>query len=907
MKNNLFIAMVMVSISLFSQNKNFWKKITLSKKAIKKSVIDKNLPTNNIFSLDINALRETLKKAPSRGVKGRSSHLVLSFPDEKGKLEDYRIFEASVLHPELAAKYPEAKSYAGVNIADSGDRIRFSVSPTGMQSMRLGVDKTTVFIEPYSEQEQTYAVFDRADRPRSIGGLNCTTDPSTQTKNKKTGNVNRNANDNVLRTYRIAISATGEYTNYHGSKREALWSINNTMTRVNAIYETDFNVTMIVVPGTERVIYTDASDDPYSTGRLNGQLQATLTSIIGESNYDIGHLFHKARKNGNAGCIGCVCVDGQKGSAFSSHQKPEGEEFDVDFVAHEIGHQFGGNHTWTFGGNERTNVQMEPGSGSTIIGYAGITGDTDVQKNSDPYFHAATIEQITNYVKSTSCQTEKNTGNSVPRVEAGPNYTIPKGTPFVLTGNASDANSRDILSYCWEQFDEDNAATIRPNKNSRTGVAFRSFPPTRKAFRYFPDLEQVNRGAIAGVWESLSYVSREYKFRLTVRDNREGGGANNSDDMRVTVNASAGPFKITSQNTKATYTSGSEQIVTWNVAGTTNNGINAKSVDILLSNDNGRTYEHTLAKNVPNDGSHSVVIPVIAIGRLNKIMVKGSNHIFFDVSNESFDVVEGDDTGKPKGGCASLDFNEYEINSFSNQDKDGDFFLQSNGSSISLRNNTWKYINYPYTITPNTVIEFEFSSTSEGEVHGIGFEDDDRLTPNKYFKVFGNQNYGVTNFNNYVRGTKTFLIPVGDSYTGKINKIVFINDNDKGLGNNSTFSNVKVYEKSCQESKLKAIVTFGNRVDILGDENEESTSLIEIAPSPVKKGGYITVLSRTNQDLTNTPYKIFDLSGRFITKGILNEKVSKNNRIYLKNIGGGAYLIHFKNDFIDTSKRFIIE
>ncbi|WP_440880266.1 reprolysin-like metallopeptidase [Tenacibaculum sp. C7A-26P2] len=909
MKNNLVIVMLlMASLSSVSQNNNFWNKVVPSKKIKSRNIIDKKLPINNIFSLDIESLRKALTKAPLRRITSKSSDLIISFPDAKGVFENYRIFEASVLHPELAAKYPNIKSYAGINVEDSGDRIRFSISPKGLQSMRLGVDKATVFIERYSQKEHIYSVFTKSDKPKSFTGFNCTTEPKINKKSTKTVDLKRNANDGILRVYRIAISTTGEYTKYHGGTKEgALAAINATMTRVNGIFETEFNVTMEIIANTDAVIYTDMNNDPYSAD-LNTETQITLTGVIGESNYDIGHLFHMAYQNGQA-YVASVCVDGKKGGSYSCHQIPEGDVFDVDYVAHEIGHQFGGTHTFTFDEEYPSNVQMEPGSGSTIMGYAGITLDTDIQSHSDSYFHAASIEQITNYIKSTSCQTDINTGNSAPEVSAGVNYIIPKGTPFVLTGMASDANASDVLSYCWEQIDENGAAHTFPDASKTSGVAFRSYAPTRKPYRYFPHMDIIKKGETQSTWEVIPNVNRELNFRLTVRDNRIGGGANNSDDMKITVNADAGPFKVTSPNTELSYPAGSEQVIRWSVAGTTSNGINAKSVDILLSTDGGETYPIVLANGVLNDGSCKVLIPNL-LGAKNRVMVKGSDHVFFDISNRNFSIIES--TAKPKGNCISLDFNEHEINSFSNQDKIGNFSLTPEGNAITLKDNTWKYINYPYTITPNTVIEFEFDSTSEGEIHGIGFENDNGLTPNKYFKIFGRQNFGVTNFNNFAQGTKTYAIPVGDSYTGKVDKIVFINDNDEGSGNNSTFSNIKIYEKSCLESKFKGNIIFGSRIDILGDEYEEGLTFLNIAPNPIKKGSSLKILSTTNKDLSNFSFIVNDMLGRILIEGILDKgrvtNLEKDKaEVNIEKLNSGVYIIRLENGNLNVVKRFIVE
>ena len=638
MIKKLFLLLIFSSISLsFAQSKKLWEKQTaVSKQSVKTNKL--KLPNSEVFSLDFNALKQSLQNVAKREDLSRGSEVILSFPNDQGKMERFRVIEASVLHPDLQARFPDIRSYAGQGVDNPADVIRFSMSPKGFQSMRLSPDKPASFIEAYTNDLSQYVVFNRQDRRMEQDDFECTVTDVMNSNISGDGNSYRNADDGLLRTYRLAVSTTGEYTAYHGgTKALALAAINATMTRVNGVFENDFNVTMLVIANNTNVIYTNSGNDPYtSSSNYNSQLQATLTSVIGESNYDVGHLFARASNNGNAGCIGCICVNGQKGSGFTSRTDPEGDPFDIDYVAHEIGHQFGANHTFSFR-NESTNAHFEPGSGTTIMGYAGITGATDVQSNSDPYFHAFSIQQVTDYIKSRSCQTNTNTGNAIPTADAGSNYTIPKGTPFVLNGTGTDANSGDVLTYCWEQFDENNAATTYPSTTATSGVAFRSYSPTTDTKRYFPRLATIKTGSTSWQWEAVPNVARTLNFRMTVRDNKAGGAANNSDDMVVTVNGTAGPFIVNSPNSNVTWAAGSTQNVTWNVAGTTGNGVNAANVDIFLSTDGGDTYPITLATNVPNDGSQSVVVPNNQ-GSQNRIMVKGSNHIFFDISNSNFTI-----------------------------------------------------------------------------------------------------------------------------------------------------------------------------------------------------------------------------------------------------------------------------
>lgn len=656
MKRQLtLLGMLLITGASFAQTDRLWSQ-EFSKSSSETFENKLGIRNPKLFSLNINGLKNALAKAPKRLAAGEKSEVIISFPNSDGRMESFKVRENSNFTPELAAKYPDIKSYVGQGLEDPNSTVYFSVSPLGLSSMEIYGDKSAVFIEPYAKDLSTYVVYKKSDKNDDLSKFECTVIDVAKKGVSNTSIAARpNADDSTLRTFRLALSCTGEYTAYFGgTKAQALAAMNNTMTRVNGVFEKDFAARMVLIANNDAVIYTNASTDPYSAAsgmsNWNSQLQSTLTSVIGEANYDIGHLFGASGGGGNAGCIGCICTNGSKGSGYTSPADaiPSGDNFDIDYVAHEMGHQFGGNHTFSMN-NEGTGANMEPGSGSTIMGYAGITSQ-DVQPHSDAFFHAISIQQITNNIKAKTCSVNTNTGNSIPTANAGLDYTIPKGTPFVLTGTGTDADG-DSLTYIWEQMDNASSsqtgASSAASATKASGPNFRSWTPTTVPTRYFPRMASILAGSTTTAGseitvEALSSVARTLNFRFTVRDNKAGGSGNNSDDAVITVNSTAGPFAVTSQNAATTYAGGSSQTVTWDVAGTTANGVNTANVDILWSTDNGNTWT-TLLSATPNDGSQAVTIPNVST-TTGRIMVKGSNHIFFDVNNANISVNAGSGT-----------------------------------------------------------------------------------------------------------------------------------------------------------------------------------------------------------------------------------------------------------------------
>lgn len=650
MKKLFCTTLLLLTIAIgFAQGKNdLWKKSN-SFEAFKKTPKN-HLPQKNIFKLDLLNMEKMLNKAPKRANVNITQHLIISLPNGEGVLENFKVFENSVMEPELAKKYPNIKSYVAVGIDNPLARAYFSYSPLGFKSMILYPDQSSVFIEPISDNSDTYSVYKKSDKEEVLEEFECNIMHKVANTTTSDNTVAfRGADDAKLRTFRIALSSTGEYSTYFGgTKANTLAAMNNTLTRINGIFEKDFGVRLILIGNNDAIIYTNSTTDPYSdpANKSNWrlELQSNLTATIGEANYDIGHLLGTGVANsGDAGCVGCICTNNFKGRGYTTgtSNNHQGDTFDLDFVAHEIGHQLGATHTFTHTSETGTGSQMEPGSGSTIMSYSGRTSK-DIEFHSDAYFHAISIQQVTDNIKTKTCAVISTNGNAAPIVNAGLDFTIPKGTPFMLTGTATDANSDDILTYSWEQMDLGTSTTSVPNATATSGPLFRSYPESTSATRYFPNINSILNGLTTTTGreiasEVLPNVARTLNFRFTARDNRIGGGSNNSDDMIITVDGLAGPFTIDSQNTAVSYAAGTSQTINWSVAGTNTNGVNCTNVDILLSTDGGQTFPIVLLASTPNDGSQNIIIPNMP-GTTNRIMVKGSNHIFFDVNNSNFTI-----------------------------------------------------------------------------------------------------------------------------------------------------------------------------------------------------------------------------------------------------------------------------
>lgn len=639
-----------VSASLFAQSQtiNYW---TPSNKSAVTHVdkVNRNAhpSTAQIFNLDINAFKVALLNAPVRGIATAKSTLIMSFPTAEGQMENYRVMESPIMAPALAASLPMLKTYVAQGIDDPTAYMRFSVTQFGLHTMSLSGNRSTLYIDPYTNDLSSYIIYSRASLGADSQPFECLTPQDGTLPSLKGDKIpnNKAVDDQKFRTFRLAQTCTAEYGNIFATTpgnefNDIMAQMIITINRVNSVYEIDLGITLEFIANQSALVFWgNTGSDPWS-GEYNTATQNFLNSTINDGDYDIGHNFNTSG-GGNAGCIGCVCVNGQKGSGMTGRSNPTGDPFDIDYVAHEMGHQFGGYHTMNTCSRSGNNTEVEPASGSSVMGYAGICG-TNVQSNSDAHFNYVNVRDISANIKpggTSTCAAVITTTNNPPVANAGNDYVIPKSTAFILEGSATDADGLGSLTYEWSQNDNAQApGSGSPQSTWTVGPLYRAKMPIASPDRYMPRLQDVIAGNLTPTWEVTPSVARVMNFAFMVRDNAIQGAQTADDLMEVTVDGASGPFTVTSQSTAVIWDEGTNETITWNVANTTAAPVSAANVDIFLSLDGGYTYPITLAIGVTNNGTASVIVPTGSATTTARVMVRGAGNIFYALNSTNFSI-----------------------------------------------------------------------------------------------------------------------------------------------------------------------------------------------------------------------------------------------------------------------------
>ena len=605
------------------------------------------------LSLDLAALRAQLAGAPDERSGATPVALLLPMPD--GSVQSFDVWTTQVMPPALAARFPQIHSYVARASGHPEIEARLDDSPLGFAAMVRSPDGVTL-LQPVTQGEgSNYLSFRREALGASSSSFRCLNDnlPALRIGTFAGTPAPQTVTGANVRTYRLALAATGEYTAvFGGTVAGGMAAIVQAINRINGIYLTEFAVQFQLVNNNDQLVFTNASTDPYTNNdgiAMLGQNQTRVDAVIGTANYDFGHVFSTG--GGGVADVGVACSSGVKAQGVTGSSLPTTDAFWVDYVAHEMGHQMGALHSFNTtdgscgGGNRDGSQATEPGSGSTIMAYAGICSPSDLQPHSDPIFHAASLVPIVARLAGGggTCGTVLSTFNHAPSPAAVPAHTIPAQTPFALTGAASDLDG-DTLTYIWEEMDLGTASP--PESDDGTRPLFRSFVPTLSPTRLVPELPRILahdlsvdvpvNGNISG--ETFATTTRDLNFRLTVRDNHPGGGATASTDTIVHVSAAAGPFRVTAPAAAAQWVANAPQTVSWNVANTDAAPVSCASVDVFYSADGGQTFAATLASAVPNSGSAAVVSPNLTTSTA-RVEVACHDNIFFDISPGNFGIV----------------------------------------------------------------------------------------------------------------------------------------------------------------------------------------------------------------------------------------------------------------------------
>ncbi|MBV7440667.1 T9SS type A sorting domain-containing protein [Weeksellaceae bacterium TAE3-ERU29] len=859
----IYISIIFITICSLSFSQEYWQAVNNSNKSF----------NSKEYILDLLTFRKQINNSNQ-----------ISIPNLDGDLEYYKIVENSNFSPELSKKYPNIKSYIGYS--ENGE-LRLSVSPEKIEGIILEKNGKINTLEKVNRFYNTYEIKPKETNSKLI----------CLTKNDRELLTNFSKypqkTDNKLRTYRTAISVTGEYTQYHGgTKEKALAAINASLTRVNAILEKELSVHLSLIGNNDEIIFIDPDKDPYSDSKTGSEgawsyeVQKVLSTIIGEENYDLGHLLSAKGDGGYSGGIGTVCKNGKKGSGFSSpyDSKPEGAAFDIDYLTHEMTHQLGATHI--FSKDEDTGTNVEPGSGSTIMGYAGIV-DTDggiynVQKNSDSYFNQVNIIQVNNTLKNKNCGKTTNVPNSLPNANAGADYIIPAKTPFTLKGNI-DGDKKDNYFYTWEQLDsskKDEFSLTDPTDIK--GPLFRSLPPSKNTERTFPKIENLLNHNYYSKFESLPKIARELNFGFIVR-NGEKYGQSSTDRMKIKVLDSETGFSVTTPQAFQSVNPNEDLMVKWNITGTDKAPINVSKVNIYLTED-GINYT-LLKENTDNDGSEFVTLPKDYLSKKAYIKIEAVNNIFFALSNrisigykennicKSYnpikslpaDIPDGESTSSYKyGNPLRLNFEVAE---------------EGNINSVSLN------LGLNHTNSSDLLI---YLQSPRGEIvnifsHNCNKENIDALIDDKA------ENLNCSN------SSQSDFKPI-ESFTK------FSNTNQKGIWSLFIKDRQKIDTGKVNSAKLNICSSTYEPYNLPIKKDK-----VRVYPNPVSTSEKLNI-DVLDLKSPGVSFKIYNLAGQLVRlqENLISTK-SFTQKISLTGISKGIYILKVEGNSIDFSTKLIIQ
>lgn len=685
----------LISVSMDAQS--LWTKSSISKFRDANEEDKMVLPEKFIaYTLSIEDLKVSLENVPNEEDKKNGiAGAIVQLPLPDGTFEAFEVYDSPVFAPKLAAKYPSIKSYKGKSLKTPGMNVRFNTGPYGFHAAIHSISNV-FYIDPYArENTKEYLTYDVKDHISQfeIPGPLCGVHEEVKESTIEVRSNPRSAGPVDLNVYRLALACTGEWGSVRGTEEKALADMNTGVNRINQIFENELAIRLILIDDNDKLINLDPLTDPYlqtsSGSAMLGANTGILNLRVGLGSYDIGHVYHRACDVGGVALLGSMCNSSIKGAGVTCHFSSNLNYIAANTTSHEFGHQMTAQHTFNnCAGNESPADAFEPGSGTTIMSYAGACGAQNVVQDGDIYYHVNSLIQIYNHTRGDGlagdgCAEILETSNLEPTVEIfhESGFTIPEQTHFYLEGIGTDDNEEDQLTYTWEQMNRGPTS----NLGSPIGDAphFRSVLPGLSPLRFFPSADNIMNGSFDRT-EVPFEGDRTVNFMLTVRDNNSEAGTAVWEEIEFHVADTPVRFGITSQDNSEIYTVGEEIDITWNVAGTDLPPVKAERMDILLFTGNAATFSLTdednvtvLAKDVFNTGSCKVIVPN-KITQKGRIIIKASESIFFSInttniriqeSNEPNLIVNSSPLAQIK--CLPADFT-YEVSSEEHLDIEGD-------------------------------------------------------------------------------------------------------------------------------------------------------------------------------------------------------------------------------------------
>lgn len=649
---------------LESRTQSFATQITANKLPIKSALKKQSLLLDEAQLHNILNPQKTLSLKVVEGNESTNvakTSVVIDLPLPDGSFVKVNAFDSPILSDELSEKYPDIQTWRVVGADDPSITGRIDFTSKGFHGMLVMSDGDTIYIDPDADKSgNVYSTLSKRDNADHFHTeFNCQVHDHhpvnsftkiTESAQKLAQKILASSPALDLKTYRFAAAGTAEYTaSQGGTPASAYASMVTTVNRVNQIYQNDLGIRLELVSG-EQMLYTDAIKDPYTNNNassLVSENMSNMSSVMGLSNFDLGHVFAQGSLGGLA-YIGVACIDsadtsdgltsGIKAGGATGTDNPQGEIFSVEYVAHEVGHQLGASHTFNStqngcgGGNRTGETAVEPGSGSTVMSYSGLCGSDDIQYNSEAYFHFASISQINEYTRSdlgSTCGTNSSTGNQNPTANAGADSNIPANTPFLLDGSSTGGSS-----YTWDQTDTGSASPVDVDMGNNAII--RSLLPGSEQDRYIPNLNDLFADT-STVGEKLPQTTRELNFTYVVRD---GNGGIGTDDKKINVTDTHSTFSVVSQSSSETLSTGQSISVLWNTASTNVAPVNCAKVDIQLIRSNG--VKNMLLADTDNDGNQQLTIPGSTPTMSGaRMMVSCSDNSFFNISKGNISIEKG--------------------------------------------------------------------------------------------------------------------------------------------------------------------------------------------------------------------------------------------------------------------------